>query len=106
MANGEGATKLRGVIQTRLQPTAATVVAWRSSAACSGLPHSVFFPVAEADEDEIALAKEICLICPVTEDCLEFALETNQRSGIWGGTAEEDRKALRRKWLAARRRMS
>lgn len=106
LANSEGATKLRGVIETPLQLTAHTVVAWRSSAACSGLPHSIFFPVAEATAEAVALAKEICGTCAVTEDCLEFALETNQRSGIWGGTAEEDRKALRRKWLAARRRAS
>jgi WhiB family redox-sensing transcriptional regulator len=106
LENGERATKIRGVIQARMQPTAPTVVAWRSSAACSGLPHSVFFPAADANEDAIALAKEICDVCPVTDACLEFALETNQRSGVWGGTSEEDRKTLRRRWLAARRRAS
>jgi WhiB family transcriptional regulator, redox-sensing transcriptional regulator len=43
-------------------------------------------------------------VCPVIDDCLEYALETNQRSGIWGGTSERERKSLRRKWLAERRR--
>lgn len=106
MANGEGATRLGRVTDGRLQPTAEEVFSWRSSAACSGLPHSIFFPAGEATEEDVAYAKEICGICPVTEDCLEFAFETNQRSGVWGGTSEEDRRALRRKWLAARRRAS
>ena len=40
------------------------------------------------------------------EPCLEFALATNQESGIWGGTSEEERRKLRKAWLAARRRAS
>jgi len=106
LANRESATKLRGVIKGRVQATAETVVGWRGNAACAGLPHAIFFPVGETTEEAIANAKKICSLCPVIDDCLEFALETNQRAGIWGGTAEEDRKALRRKWLAARRRAS
>lgn len=86
--------------------TADTVAEWRASAACAGLPHAIFFPVGEVTEEVVSNAKAICSLCPVAEECLEFALETNQRAGIWGGTAEEDRRALRRKWLAARRRAS
>jgi len=52
----------------------------------------------------IEKAKAICAACPVMDDCLSYALETNQRSGIWGGTTEKERKSLRRKWLAERRR--
>ena len=46
--------------------------------------------------DDIATAKQICALCPVQEPCLEFALETNQESGVWGGTSEEERRVLRR----------
>lgn len=56
------------------------------------------------DEASLLRAKGICAVCPVIEDCLEYALETNQRAGIWGGTSEKERKSLRRKWLAERRR--
>ena len=38
------------------------------------------------------------------EEVLQYALETNQDSGIWGGTDEEERRKLRRQWLARRRR--
>jgi WhiB family redox-sensing transcriptional regulator len=106
LANREGATKLRGVTRGQFELTAEVVADWRDSAACSGLPHAIFFPFGEAIEDAIEGAKKICGICPVTEGCLEFALETNQRAGIWGGSSEDDRKALRRRWLAARRRAS
>ena len=48
----------------------------------------------------------VCRECPAKEPCLEFALTTNQDSGIWGGTSEEERRKLRRQWLAAKRRAS
>ena len=38
-----------------------------------------------------------------SEPCLDFALATNQESGVWGGTSEEERRKLRKAWLAARR---
>ncbi len=93
------------MIKNRYELSLEVVADWRDEAACSGLPHSVFFPVGDDLEEAIASAKEICAVCPVTDNCLEFALETNQKAGIWGGTSEEDRKALRRKWLATRRRV-
>jgi WhiB family redox-sensing transcriptional regulator len=65
----------------------------------------MFFPSVDgADETTLERAKEVCSICPVSDACLEYALETNQRSGVWGGTSEKERKSLRRKWLAERRR--
>lgn len=78
---------------------------WRARAACSGYPNTLFFPATDAaDEAAVDRAKSVCDVCPVTNDCLEYALETNQRSGIWGGTSEKERKSLRRRWLAERRR--
>lgn len=81
------------------------VADWRARAACSGYPNTLFFPASDnADGPSVEKAKAICAVCPVIEDCLEYALETNQRAGIWAGTTEKERKSLRRKWLAARRR--
>ena len=42
-------------------------------------------------------------MCPVAEECLEFALATNQEAGVWGGTTEEERRKLRKTWLAKQR---
>jgi WhiB family redox-sensing transcriptional regulator len=81
------------------------VADWRARAACSGYHNSLFFPSSDGpDEPSVEKAKSICAGCPVIDDCIEYALETNQRSGIWGGTSEKERKSLRRKWLAERRR--
>lgn len=82
-----------------------SVADWRAHAACSGYPNALFFPSVEgADDAALERARAVCTVCPVAEACLEYALETNQRSGVWGGTSEQERKSLRRKWLAERRR--
>ena len=52
--------------------------------------------------EQIEAAKAVCDQCPVKAPCLQFALETNQDSGIWGGTSEEERRRLRRAWLRDR----
>lgn len=86
-------------------PIAAELMAdWRSKAACAGYPNRMFFPSSEASASQIERAVAVCHVCPVTEECLEYAFETNQRAGIWGGTTEDERKSLRRKWMTARRR--
>jgi WhiB family transcriptional regulator, redox-sensing transcriptional regulator len=77
---------------------------WRVRAACAGYPNELFFPGGDPNPRVIDRVLAVCSICPVAADCLEYALETNQRSGIWGGTTEDERRSLRRKWLAARRR--
>ena len=38
-----------------------------------------------------AVAKGICHDCPIKKECFEYALETDQRHGIWGGTSPEER---------------
>jgi WhiB family redox-sensing transcriptional regulator len=68
----------------------------------------VFFPVGSTGPaiEQIEAAKSVCMQCSVQRACLEFALITNQESGIWGGTSEEERRKLRKAWLAAQRRAS
>jgi len=80
------------------------VTDWKEQAACAGYPNSLFFPGPETTERNIERAQGVCAVCPVAKECLQYAFETNQRSGIWGGTTEDQRKSLRRKWLAERRR--
>lgn len=53
--------------------------------------------------EQIAKAKAVCADCPVVRACLEWALESNQQDGIWGGTDEGERRRLRR--TLQRRRM-
>lgn len=46
--------------------------------------------------DQIERAKAICKQCSVVQGCLEWALETHQDAGIWGGLTDDKRRALRR----------
>ena len=43
----------------------------------------------------VARAKAVCAGCPVREACLEFALANDERWGVWGGTSERQRRAMR-----------
>ena len=81
---------------------------WRTQSACRDTEPDLFFPVGSTGPalDQIESAKRVCEACDVSKACLEFALATNQQSGVWGGTTEEERRKLRKQWLAARRRTS
>lgn len=79
---------------------------WRNHAACRDTDPDLFFPVGTTGTaiDQIASAKTVCGMCDAQAQCLEFALATNQESGVWGGTSEEERRKLRKAWLARQRR--
>jgi WhiB family transcriptional regulator, redox-sensing transcriptional regulator len=79
---------------------------WRDQSACRDTDPDLFFPVGTTGPaiEQIANAKAVCRVCDVQKQCLEYALTTNQDSGIWGGTSEEERRALRRQWVARNRK--
>jgi WhiB family redox-sensing transcriptional regulator len=83
-----------------------TVTDWRDLAACRDSEPNLFFPVGTTGPalDQIDEAKSICTECSVREECLMYALQTNQESGVWGGYAEDERRRLRKRWLAERRK--
>ncbi|MGH8902177.1 MAG: WhiB family transcriptional regulator [Egibacteraceae bacterium] len=71
---------------------------WHAEAACAELPTDEFFPLGStgAALDQIARAKAICAGCPVAVECLDYALDTGQTDGVWGGMTEDERRAERR----------
>ena len=78
---------------------------WRDRALCRDTDPSLFFPVGTTGLALVQIdhAKQVCNQCPVTKECLDFALSTNQDSGIWGGLSEEERRVIRRQRVAAQR---
>lgn len=65
---------------------------WTENAACKGQPRYVFFP--EPGPGTGARAREICEGCPIRRECLDFAIETRQEYGIWGGMDTKARQAF------------
>lgn len=66
---------------------------WMVDARCLDADPEAFFPEKGGSTRE---AKRICADCPVTEACLEYALENDERFGIWGGLSERERRRVRR----------
>ena len=75
---------------------------WRDRSACRDTDPDLFFPIGTTGPaiEQIQAAKAVCRQCEVQGACLEFALATNQEAGVWGGTTEDERRKLRKTWLA------
>ena len=86
---------------TGQQPASAmmdTATAWMAAGNCRLYPPATFFP---SDGVGVDKARKICAGCPVTEPCLEYALEHRIDHGVWGGCSErERRRILKRRRLA------
>lgn len=79
----------------RLEPTP-----WAEHAACAGADPQPWFPTRGGSTIE---ARAVCAGCPVTGECLAYALRWDIRHGIWGGMSERQRRQLRRGVAKARR---
>ena len=66
--------------------------AWRLQALCAETDPEAFFPDKGGSTRE---AKRVCTGCEVRAECLEFALTSDERFGIWGGLSERERRRLR-----------
>jgi WhiB family redox-sensing transcriptional regulator len=65
---------------------------WQRLAACRGHNPNLFFPSRGASLRE---AKLVCAGCVVRADCLEFALASFEKRGVWGGYSERERRGMR-----------
>ena len=65
---------------------------WGQFAACAGSDIELFYP--EQGDDSKA-AKRVCYECPVQQECLDYALISIERHGVWGGTSEKQRRTMR-----------
>lgn len=67
---------------------------WRADGLCSETDPEIFFPT--QNTSTIKLAKRVCDLCPVQNECLEYALKHNIHCGIWGGLTENERRKIKR----------
>jgi WhiB family redox-sensing transcriptional regulator len=64
---------------------------WADQALCAQTDPEVFFP---EKGGETRTAKAVCAGCLVAAECLDYALTTNERFGVWGGLSERERRKL------------
>jgi len=71
---------------------------WQSMAACRGMDTAISYhpenergPTRHRRDWE---AKRICQRCRVVGPCLQWALETREPYGVWGGMSVEERQAM------------
>ena len=69
-------------------------LSWQERALCAQTDPEAFFPEKGGSTRE---AKKVCQSCEVRAECLEYALEHDERFGIWGGLSERERRKLKRR---------
>jgi WhiB family redox-sensing transcriptional regulator len=68
--------------------------AWMFHARCRGIDPAEFFP---SDGTGVETAQRVCAACPVTVECLEYALLNRIEHGVWGGASERERRRILRR---------
>lgn len=68
-------------------------LSWQDDALCAQVDSELWFPDKGGSVKE---AKQICQACPVLSSCLEYALATDERFGVWGAMSERERRRLKR----------
>ncbi len=79
---------------------------WWGAAACRNAEPDLFFPISAtaASRTTVQRAKQVCASCPVSTQCLSYALRHRQEQGIWGGLTDDERRLLSRRQAASERR--
>jgi WhiB family redox-sensing transcriptional regulator len=68
--------------------------AWMAQGLCAQTDPEAFFPEKGGSTRD---AKRTCMTCDVRTECLDYALEHQERFGIWGGLSERERRTLTRR---------
>ena len=69
-------------------------LSWQERALCAQTDPEAFFPEKGGSTRE---AKKVCVGCEVRAECLEYALDHDERFGIWGGLSERERRKLKKR---------
>ncbi|OON81808.1 WhiB family transcriptional regulator [Streptomyces tsukubensis] len=67
-------------------------LAQEGQALCAQVGSEFFFP---EPGSSVSDAKRVCRACGMRAACLEYALDNDERFGVWGGLSEKERTRLR-----------
>lgn len=79
--------------ESRLDPAYVLGGSWKPMAYCRNIDPDLFFPDQSSTKDA-ANAVAVCAGCIVREECLEYAILTRERFGVWGGKTERQRRKI------------
>lgn len=77
---------------------------WANRGACVNMDTDLFYPDGEKDgavwtSPDWETPRQVCLTCEVRQECLDYAMATDEEFGVWGGYTPDERKALKRHGL-------
>lgn len=69
---------------------------WKDDANCKNVDTNVFFPndMGQINPEKMTEALLYCNNCSVSEQCLEYAINSNIQVGIWGGMSTRARRQI------------
>jgi WhiB family redox-sensing transcriptional regulator len=70
-----------------------TVSGWQALGECRKTDTETFYPEKGRSTRE---AKAVCVNCQVRAECLKYALDNDERFGVWGGLSERERRKLKK----------
>jgi WhiB family transcriptional regulator, redox-sensing transcriptional regulator len=80
------------LLQIVMQPADLAELDWQDKALCAQVDPEIFFP---EKGGSVRDPKRVCARCEVRPECLDYALDTGQQFGIWGGLSERERRRLK-----------
>jgi WhiB family redox-sensing transcriptional regulator len=66
---------------------------WTAQALCAQVDSDMFFPEKGGSPKD---AQKVCHDCDVKTECLQYALDNDERFGVWGELTERQRRRLKR----------
>jgi WhiB family redox-sensing transcriptional regulator len=85
--------ELQLIMNVELIDTIEDELSWQERALCAQTDPEAFFPEKGGSTRD---AKKVCVGCDVRSECLEYALEHDERFGIWGGLSERERRKFKK----------
>jgi WhiB family redox-sensing transcriptional regulator len=85
--------ELQLIMNVELIDTTEDEHSWQERALCAQTDPEAFFPEKGGSTRD---AKKVCVGCDVRGECLEYALEHDERFGIWGGLSERERRKFKK----------
>ncbi|WP_048572836.1 WhiB family transcriptional regulator [Streptomyces leeuwenhoekii] len=73
---------------------------WMQHAACAGMDARVFFATGNHARAQVHAAQRVCATCPVAAQCADWAIQTGERWGVWGGMSQHQLRQRRRRFTS------